>query len=1705
MTISKFTAKINADTKKFLAKMKEVQAEAEKLQDEITVKVNANIKDAIADMTKVQQLAQQLEGKDVDIQVDADTLSAVTQLERAKQAVDDLRNNMNNINIKIRANVRQFYRALNRLKAELMKLKEDATVIDIKANITDFMRDILQVRALAQQLETDGVNIDVSLDTAQLTAQIAQVQAQIAQLSTQSPTINLQASNADVIQAMAEIKAVLVTLRDTTIDIKADISNFMVGAAVVQATASKLNNKNIVVKIWTDFTNAMQAYAVVVRAFAEAGQQILGGTVLAIIPTLVPIVSVLIGLIGNMGVMLGVAATSAFALVTALGAAAVAAGAFAAVAIPTIKTLFDENAKLTQQQKAAKQSFDDFKATYDGLVKATEQPVLNAFTSAMNAANKVLQALEPMFISVSEAVAGLMESLNQSIDSQPLQDFFSFLNNDAAGLLTTIGEAVGYLMQGLLNMMTAFAPLAKQTANGFREMAKGFAEWANGLSESDRFKELMQYTQKYMPIMKKAFKDLIVGVVEFFSAFADQSEGFIKGFADMMSAFREWASSLGENKEFQRFLGFIKDSTPAVISLIGNLWEMLVGLGMAMAPVGKVVLDLANSFLEWFSTALQAEGIISKIVGLLPVVVGVISALVPVVIGAVSVIKNLGLAFAGIKTAIASFNLVSFIFQVGGALTALLNPVGLVVAGLALLGGGFALLANHLGKSSVEVTSWKDNVSKATAETLGSFMDLSDKATVALNQMAWGGQAVTQEMATNMVSMYKEMGDQVLAEMQSDHAEQLTSLQSHFANSSALTETEEAAILAKTQEYQAQRAQAVTDGQARISEIYNTALTEKRAITEKEQQEINAIQQTMVDNAIEYMTQNQAEQKAIYESMRAQAAEITALQAAEVVKNAIEQRDKVIEEAQTQYTEAVAEYIKLRDEAGVISAEQADKLIQEATRTKDETVKSAEEMHQKVVDEAKLQAQEHVDHVDWSTGEILSKWDVMKTDVTKKMSEIGESIKKDWTQAYNDAAEWVGKMYDEVSEKMSSTSESIEKDWTKAYEDTTKWLGDMYDKASEKFESMGKTIDEKMSEISGFIENGWGKAVTFLEGIDLAQIGSDIVMGLVNGISDGFGWVKKKVGELAGLIPDWLKGPLKIFSPSRVMASVAQWIPAGVAKGITDNLNVVRTAAKELAGATMPDFSKTIETSKQQIRAAQNAVSNTINASKKEVQKITSEGNKKIADIESKLAKDIQSIQKGAASKKRKLTKAELSDISKLRSTASKEIKEIETKVAEDVAKKQQALNGEKLDNLTSYIDKQKELHGISAAEEAAYWKYASTAFKDGTDDKLRALQKYTDAYNRTMQEQFNNEMYLIEEARKYGAMSRREEILAYEEYIKSYARGSEQQIAYERQIYDEKKALYTDLKAVADSYLTKVQDVYSKLADEEQRLRDEYQQTFESRRDTLANTWGLFDEVNLTEMTTFNDDGSVQKQIDLLDNMRQQVNTLSQWMQDLASLTHKGVEEGLIQELQNLGPKAAAEIAALNRMSGTELQEYERLWKAKMALAGAQATNELAGARADMETEITKLRENATKELDQLKVNMLKEVDEMVNGSVDAFDFLSATLPELGKHAMQGLIDEFKKMSGPLQSVVDGIANDVSKSMEGILMGEKYNAATINTSANITSKATTIPKVQGTAAPETAATPVVVNLHQDFAGGDLVAYVDQQQGIDAKFNVIKR
>ena len=117
-----------------------------------------------------------------------------------------------------------------------------------------------------------------------------------------------------------------------------------------------------------------------------------------------------------------------------------------------------------------------------------------------------------------------------------------------------------------------------------------------------------------------------------------------------------------------------------------------------------------------------------------------------------------------------------------------------------------------------------------------------------------------------------------------------------------------------------------------------------------------------------------------------------------------------------------------------------------------------------------------------------------------------------------------------------------------------------------------RIITEFKTGMEGQIENvktgvgGIASTVTTILGqIDTTRIGGNIIEGLTRGINNTKWKLNSIVSGITNNIPTTIKNLLGIHSPSRVMMSIAEFIPIGMAKGIENEANTVYDSMAELS------------------------------------------------------------------------------------------------------------------------------------------------------------------------------------------------------------------------------------------------------------------------------------------------------------------------------------------------------------------------------------------------------------------------------------------------------------------------------------------------------------------------------------------------------------
>jgi TP901 family phage tail tape measure protein len=659
---------------------------------------------------------------------------------------------------------------------------------------------------------------------------------------------------------------------------------------------------------------------------------------------------------------------------------------------------------------------------------------------------------------------------------------------------------------------------------------------------------------------------------------------------------------------------------------------------------------------------------------------------------------------------------------------------------------------------------------------------------------------------------------------------------------------------------------------------------------------------------------------------------------------------------------------------------------------------------------------------------------------------------------------------------------------------------------SNAFSSMKSAVSSIMGGIKSTITSMWNSAVSYLKGINLYAIGKDIIQGLANGISSMASAVVEKVKSIANSVTTTIRNVLDIHSPSRETEKLGKYTTEGFAKGIELKKKDAEAAARRTAAAAKHAFEEAFRNIQYRFDGkkinAKQAIDE-LEKLKKQYAKVPNaveRVNKEIYRIQQKYAKQLTDANKKAfneafanAQTNFKLGKinssqyiAELRKIQKEYAKLPEQVRKVQLeikKVEDQRAKEQAALAKKQFEDAKKAIEDKRALGQLSLDQELKAWQALAKKYKEGSKERIEIEKQIVRVKNELLKQQFENEKAYIDKRKYYNDLSLKEELELYESYIKKYKKGTEEREYYEREIYRVKKEIndklleanneyaqqvkeinerlqQDELKA-KEEYEQKVKEINDRLAEDEQKLTEEYEKAVEDRTKSLYSFAGLFDEIQRKNDVTGQG---------LLKNLADQVSAFKDWQANIVSLANRGIDEGLLQELRDMGPKAVDEIAALNSLSDEELQQYVQLWREKNALARTQAVNELEGMRQDTQAKIQQLRYTASIELEQVKIEYtnkiaelraqaaaeleqhknewMAKVKEISEGTKTELNLMSASMADIGKNSMQNLIQGLDSMIEPLRQKAQEIANIVQSTISSTLSSSSSSMSQIGKNA---------------------------------------------------------
>lgn len=517
--------------------------------------------------------------------------------------------------------------------------------------------------------------------------------------------------------------------------------------------------------------------------------------------------------------------------------------------------------------------------------------------------------------------------------------------------------------------------------------------------------------------------------------------------------------------------------------------------------------------------------------------------------------------------------------------------------------------------------------------------------------------------------------------------------------------------------------------------------------------------------------------------------------------------------------------------------------------------------------------------------------------------------------------------------------------------------------------------------------------------------GYNAAAGVAQGISAGQSQVISASIRMINAGIAAAKAAAEIHSPSKKFEKeVGYQLPAGTASGITKNTKVATAAAGKMSKAVLKNatswlkqYNKSHEASLDNEKWYWQQIRDTAVKGSTAYKQATAQLNK--LNSSSTISKALSSSIKNNFG------------VSKEKVTGSGDNQKKTTKDAE-------TYNSEVLSAAEKRLEKYKTLHAASLAQEKNYWTTVRKNLKSGTDAWYEATQKIQELDTQIYEEkqekqeeaakareeaaktQASVQKSLLETYQTYYSMSARAEMEYWDIARKQFTAGTDERIEADKKYLEAKEDYEKEQLQLDEDYNDKREKLEKELNETIQDLEEKRDSAIADRKKDILSSMNNYDAWDASGYTADR----------LIYNMNTQVEGLKLWETQLQELSGKGLSEGLLQELKDAGPEAAANIYSLNQMTAEQLDEFNKLWEEKQEIADRQAKKDTQATREAIDQQISDTRRDYKKQLDELAAENASAVAKLNEGLSTGLKSLVEQAGQIGEDIVGSLIAGIQK-----------------------------------------------------------------------------------------------
>ena len=206
---------------------------------------------------------------------------------------------------------------------------------------------------------------------------------------------------------------------------------------------------------------------------------------------------------------------------------------------------------------------------------------------------------------------------------------------------------------------------------------------------------------------------------------------------------------------------------------------------------------------------------------------------------------------------------------------------------------------------------------------------------------------------------------------------------------------------------------------------------------------------------------------------------------------------------------------------------------------------------------------------------VVNAWNNVKEKTSEAWENVKQKTSETWNKVKTTVSEKANNIKTTVSEKWNNLKTNTSTAWNNVKTTISNSVNNAKTNAISTFENMKSGISGKVNLIKSNVKSGFDNAVGHIKGLASQAFswGSDMIMGIVNGIKSCISKVSGAVKDVADTIKSYLHFSVPDVGP---LTDYESWMPdfiSGLAKGIDDNKYRLVDAVQSMAGdmkLTMP-------------------------------------------------------------------------------------------------------------------------------------------------------------------------------------------------------------------------------------------------------------------------------------------------------------------------------------------------------------------------------------------------------------------------------------------------------------------------------------------------------------------------------------------------------